>query len=131
MKKLFLVGFLVLGLSSFAFAWNGGMGGGHNGGGMGYNNGMMAQHGMGNGHGMGQGRGYNMPAASVTTVDEAKAKVQGVIDSNYKGYKISKVDSFQAPRGIVYRVYVADSAGNPFLFHVNPWGEVVGPVLNK
>ena len=125
MKKFLLAAVLVLGTASLAMAWGHG-GWGHNGGGWGHNSNCWN-----NGGGWGMGQGYNngqAPAPVVNSADEARAKVQEVINSGYKGYKIGKVDTIQVPRGTVYEVNVTDAGGNQFVFHVNPWGNVIGPM---
>lgn len=130
MKKFLAAAAMVLGIASFAMAQPGwGHGKGCNCGGPGYNgNGQMMK-----GGGMGMDPGYNRqaPEAAVKNADEAKAKVQEVINNNLKGYKTGKVETIQVPRGTVYEVNVTDAGGNQFVFHVNPWGRVKGPMYKS
>lgn len=65
------------------------------------------------------------------TVDEAKKTFETFISENYKGYKIENVTPFNMPRGTIYSADVSDASGNKFLFHLNPWGNVVGPIINR
>ncbi len=139
MKKFLVAAVMVLGVASFAMAqhgWGHGYGHGNGGGyGNGWNCGGPCYNGNGQmmrGGGMGMGPGYNRqaPESAVKNADEAKAKVQEVINNNFKGYKIGKVETIQVPRGTVYEVNVTDAGGNQFVFHVNPWGRVMGPMAN-
>lgn len=124
MKKLAIfAAILALGLSVYAFAYNYGYGmrGGY---GPGY--GMM-------GPGYGPGYCYGMPfrgdyaPAKQYTKDEAKAEFEKFISENFKGYKISSIDTFEVPRGTVYVANVTDSSGSKFQFRLNPFGNIVGP----
>lgn len=136
MKKIAIfAAILALGLSVYAFAYDYGYGmrGGY---GPGY--GMM-----GPGYGM-MGPGYgnwgncyckpfrgNYAPAKQYTKDEAKAEFEKFISENFKGYKISSIDTFEVPRGTVYVANVTDSSGNKFQFRLNPFGNIVGPFLDK
>ena len=99
--------------------------------GPGYGPGMR---GKGYGPGM-RGQGYgpgwqNAPESNLTEKD-AKAAVEKVITDNYKGYSVDKIEKFERPRGNMFQATVTDKSGNTFLFIVNPWGQVRGPILNK
>lgn len=144
MKKLLIASLMVLGAAGFAFAQQGGYGMGYHGQGGAYNSpcpmgnydcGPRGGH-RGGGHGMMQGNGCYMQQqdmqVAVKTADEAKAKVQAVISSDFKGYKITKTEEFVGRGGNKsFRVLVNDAGGNEFIFHVNPFGNVRGPILAK
>lgn len=157
MKKIILASLFVLALGTFAFAQQGGGMGKGMGGGMGTDNnnnspcpagncnGNGRGHGGGYGYGHGpkhggggygpncmQGGNYVQPEATVKTADEAKAKVQEVLKSDFKGYKITKTEEFIGRNGNKsFRVLTSDAGGNEFIFHVNPFGNVNGPWLSK
>ncbi len=102
----------------------------------------MAQNGFGRGHDRGNNNGCYMmngdPAAGVggsteqVNADGAKAKVQEYVNKNYKGYKVGDVTAETGPRGFtMYVVKASDASGNNFVFHVNPYGYVRGPMLES
>lgn len=147
MKKIAIfAAILALGLSVYAFAYDYGYGmrGGY---GPGYGPGYGRGYGMGPGYGPGYGMmgpGYgnwgncyckpfrgNYAPAKQYTKDEAKAEFEKFISENFKGYKISSIDTFEVPRGTVYVAKVTDSSGNKFQFRLNPFGNIVGPFLDK
>jgi hypothetical protein len=64
------------------------------------------------------------------TEQEAKEAVENVIKNNFNGYKITSVDKFQVPMGLLYTVKVKDTKGQVVMFNVNPKGFVVGPFKN-
>jgi len=85
------------------------------------------------GPGFGGAGGFNGPCGQIQQgepLDEAgaKAKVQEYLDANLKGFSITEGSGFEMPRGTVYRYTVKDSNGNQFLFMVNPFGQVRGPI---
>ena len=147
MKKFLITVFVILGITSIAMAQNGN--GNGNGKGNGYNgkgtppcmsmdncpkgwpcqmNGMM-------GGGIGMAPADNnkqIPQQTVKTADEAKAKVNEFIEAKgIKGYVIGDVETFQGRRGTVFVVKAVDAAGNNASFHINPWGNVMGPIFIK
>ena len=96
----------------------------------GYQQGMQGngyQQGMGQGRGMMMGQGMMNGNVKPLTTSEAKAAVENVIKTDFKGYKITSVDKFKMPMGLLYIVNVKDSKGVKGAFHVNPMGFVVGP----
>ncbi|MDK2791505.1 MAG: hypothetical protein PWQ25_368 [Deferribacteres bacterium] len=120
MKKLTLIlGTLAL-TTAFAFA-HGGWGG----------YGMMGQ-GYG-GYGPGGCFGaYNQNGDfKQLTEEEAIKKVQDVLKENFKGYEIVNTEKFKMPMGTMFEVEVKDAAGNEFEFHVNPFGYVMGPFVER
>lgn len=133
MKKFLLASLMIAGLSTLAFAQQGGMGMGPGGG----NNGacpcpMGGQDGYGRGMHGHRGDMKNAPQPTVKTADEAKAKVQEVIKTDFKGYKITKTEEFTGRHGYsAFRIMATDAGGNEFIFHVNPFGNVRGPMLAK
>lgn len=148
MKKLLIASLMVLGVAGFAFAQQNGQGmgmGKQEGQGGAMNcpcpmgmGGGAGPHGgyRGGGHDMMQGKGCYMQQqdmqVAVKTADEAKAKVQTVISSDFKGYKITKTEEFVGRGGNKsFRVLANDAGGNEFIFHVNPFGKVKGPMLAK
>lgn len=139
MKKLLILGAIVVFGATLAFAhgpWYGrgyGMGSGmmrpgYGYQGNGYGPGMMRGYGRGFGPGycMGYGPNYQGEVKQITEEDAKKA-VEKVLKENFKGYQIKEVEKVRVPRGTMYEVDVVDAAGNKFEFHVNPWGNVMGP----
>ncbi|BAI79812.1 hypothetical protein DEFDS_0308 [Deferribacter desulfuricans SSM1] len=155
MKKLLILGAIVVFGATLAFAHGPGFGRGYGmmGPGM-MGSGMMGPgYGyQGNGYGPGFGRGYGMMGPGYSyqgngygsgmmrgygpnyqgevkqiTKEDAKKAVEKVLKENFKGYKIKEVEKFRMPMGTMYEVDVVDAAGNKFEFHVNPWGNVMGP----
>jgi hypothetical protein len=147
MKKLLAIAaILTLGFSvySYAHGYGYGMRGGY---GPGYGTGYGM---MGPGYGSGYGPGYGMGPCYYRGYDdrdeykenyreplkqyskeEAKAEFEKYISENFKGYKISSIDTFEMPRGTVYVAKVTDNAGNKLQFRLNPFGTIVGPFLDK
>ena len=91
----------------------------------GYGSGMMGPRGFGPGARM------NNQNFKQFTESEAKKAFETFIAENYKGYKLEGVKAFNMPRGTVYSADAVDASGNKFVFHLNPWGNVVGPVSNR
>lgn len=134
MRKLLLISFLVLVMAGSAFAQRGmGQGPANNGDFPGYNCPYPdcpndCYRGWGRGAGMGMRAGGKAVKPVVTTVEQAKKAVMNEING-LKGYSITEVDTIDGRRGNTsYRVYVKDGSNNTFFFHVNPWGNVRGPV---
>lgn len=109
----------------------------NNGQGMGMqgNRGMMNNN-QGQGYGRhGQGRGMGMmmgmmgQQANLLTEKQALDAVTNTINTNFKGYKITTVTKFQMPMGLLYSINVKTADGKDATFHVNPWGNVVGPFV--
>lgn len=134
--RTFIILGAILAIGAAVYAYGPGMMG------QGYGHGMMGQgycQGYGQGYGpgmMGQKNGrpgmgmYNQNVKQLTA-EEAKKAFETFIAENYKGYVIESVNPFTMPRGTVYSASVVDASGNKFAFHLNPWGNVVGPVPNR
>ena len=126
-----LVAVLVLGISTAAMAWWGGpgmgMGQGMMGRGAGWGPGGM----MGARGGMGPGAGpcgnQGVTAATVTAIDEAKAKeiATDYVTKNLPGFKIEKLVKFDRPRGAMYQVEVKGPKDEVRYLHINPFGAVM------
>lgn len=85
------------------------------------------------GYGPCGGPGFGGPGfkgQAVSPVDDAGAKelVQTYLDTNLKGFKIVDTTKVEVPRGAMYSFEVKDANGNLFLFRVNPFGRLMGPV---
>lgn len=102
----------------------------------------MAQNGLKHGHERGNNSGCYMMNGDLATgiggstekvtVDGAKAKVQDYVNKNFKGYQVGDVTTETGPRGFtMYVVKATDISGNNFVFHVNPYGYVCGPMLES
>ncbi|ADD69697.1 conserved hypothetical protein [Denitrovibrio acetiphilus DSM 12809] len=90
---------------------------------------------MGGGFG-GMGAGapcYGLNGQPANPVDDAGAKtiVQDYLDANLKGFTIADIVKFETPRGGMYTVEVKDNNGNLFVFRVNPFGRLMGPIPAK
>lgn len=136
MKKILVGALAILVLGTFAFAQNQGIGGnnpcncpiGDNGYGM---MGGMDKHYFKKGKMHDNGYNQQNITPTVNTVEEAKAKVQEVINTSFKGYKIVNAEEFNTPKGFkAYNVTTTDAGGNQFQFHVNQFGNVKGPWIN-
>jgi hypothetical protein len=89
---------------------------------------------MGGGFGPGAGAPcYGNQQQAIDPIDDAgaKAKVQEYIDGNFKGFSIVDGSKIEVPRGAMYQFDVKDSNGNLFIFRVNPFGAVRGPIPAK
>ncbi len=91
----------------------------------------MRGHGM-KGHGMhgmrGQGR-QQQEAPTVTSVEQAAEIAKTAIAEKFKGYTVGDVTAHEGRRGQTgYTVEATDASGNQFVFMVNPWGQVRGPL---
>lgn len=123
MRTLLILGaILAIGVAVYAY-------------GPGYGRGCYGQGGYGSGM-MGQksfrpGIGMDNQNFKQFTADEARKTFETFISENYKGYKIENVTPFNMPRGTIYSADVSDASGNKFVFHLNPWGNVVGPIINR
>jgi hypothetical protein len=100
-----------------------------------YGNGFGGGPGM-MGGGFGPGAGapcYGNQQQAIDPIDDAgaKAKVQEYIDGNFKGFSIVDGSKIEVPRGAMYQFDVKDSNGNLFIFRVNPFGAVRGPIPAK
>ncbi|MCB4205197.1 PepSY domain-containing protein [Deferribacterales bacterium Es71-Z0220] len=126
MKKLILISGAIMISAALAFA-HGGYGRGYAGG---QSYGMMGGQGYGYGPGGCPGQFQNGNAKQLTE-EEAVKSVQEIISKNFKGYEIVKTEKFNMPMGTMYEVEVKDAAGNEFDFHVNPWGNVMGPFVDN
>lgn len=130
MKKLLILAAITVFGASLALAHGNGNG---NGRGYGMGPGMMGQgYGQGQGYNQGYGPGNCMGngfqgTAEQLSEDDAKEVVQNVIAANFKGFKVEKVEQFRMPMGTMYEVEVIDGNDNILEFHVNPWGNVMGP----
>lgn len=92
----------------------------------GYGPGMMRGGRGGFGPGMrGFGPGANQEFKQLTKEEATEAVAKYIAE--LKGYKLVEVTEFVRPRGTMYQAKVKDAGGNEFYFHVNPWGNVVGP----
>lgn len=127
MKKLILISGVIMVSAALAFAY-GGYGRGYAGGWHGYGPGMMGTQGYGPGGCFGQ---FQNGKVKQLTEEEAVKSVQEIISENFKGYEIVKTEKFNMPMGTMYEVEVKDAAGNEFDFHVNPWGNVMGPFVEN
>jgi len=122
MKKLLILAAITVFGASMALAHGNGYGRGY-----GMGPGMMGQgHGQGYGPGNCMGNGFQGAAEQINE-DGAREAVQNVIAANFKGFKIEKVEQFRMPMGTMYEVEAVDGNNNKFEFHVNPWGNVMGP----
>lgn len=128
MKKLLILAAITVFGASLALAHGNG-----NGRGYGMGPGMMGQgYGQGQGYHQGYGPGNCMGngfqgAAEQMSEDDATEAVQNVIATNFKGFKVEEVEQFRMPMGTMYEVEVVDGNDNILEFHVNPWGNVMGP----
>ena len=74
----------------------------------------------------------DLPEGTALSKQDARAAVENFLNNNYKGYSVQgEIIGFDRPRGQVFQVPVRDESGNKFIFMVNPWGQVRGPILVK
>lgn len=122
MRKLLILATITVFGASLALAHGNGYGRSY-----GMGPGMMTQ-GYGKGYGPGYCMGYGFQGAvEQLSENDAKEIVQNVIATNFKGFKVEKVEQFRMPMGTMYEVEAVDKKNNRLEFHVNPWGNVMGP----
>lgn len=79
-------------------------------------------------------KGKPVPAeeSAVKSAKDAKAMVEAYVKDNFKGYKVGNVEEFDSRRGgKAYSIDVTDAGGNKAVFHINPWGRIVGPFFSN
>ncbi len=63
------------------------------------------------------------------TKSDARLAVENVIKSDFPGAKITSIEKFFMPRGIIYSVDAIGADGKKLRFRVNPRGQVIGPFV--
>ena len=63
------------------------------------------------------------------TESDARLAVENAIKSYFPGAKITSVEKFIIPRGIIYSVDAIGVGGKKLRFRVNPLGKVIGPFV--
>lgn len=131
MRKILVMAAILSLAAATAFAYGPGYGRGQGApcGGPGFGAGAQGAPCGGPGFGRGFGPGFN-GGEDFKAIDDAgaKAKIQEYLDTNLKGFKIVDSEKYERPRGSMYRFEVQDSNSNAFVFMVNPFGYVRGPI---
>ena len=63
------------------------------------------------------------------TEKNARLAVENAIKTNFPDAKITSINKFITPRGIMYSVNTVDTKGLKLQFRVNPLGKVIGPFV--